>query len=309
MRPERRRTRDDEAGAQIIGALIIFGIFVSVIGILNVTSVPASGLAAEQEHYEQALSTLNGLQSEAETAGLPANVGATVARSLDLAPPRTIGQDFFSFFLATPARASGELTFDPDYGNLSVVHYKNGNPNPFYDIGGASAYFPVGRVIFDQHPVFRDSGVIQMENGAIVVTEGGTASMRFDPPVSVDVEGTTTVVSIKSRVLNGTASSIGGIAPVRALLTTEAATLAAPANNNAQNATMRLNTSFGSAWRDHLTRISDDAGLTAGTQYYVGLDEGTGNALDRVTWMVNGTSTGNDVRLTTGLAVYTFALS
>lgn len=299
----------DAAGAEVIGALILFGVFVTTIALLNITAVPDAGLANEEEHYERTLSALNGIQSEAETAAIPGNLGATVARSLDLAPPRTVGQDFFSFFLATPARASGELTFEPDHGNLSVLHHRQGNPGTFYDIGGESVRFPLGRLRFDPHPVFRAEGVIDLEDGGVVTTAGGAESMRFDPPIAVDVASGTTYLSIKARVLNGTPMSIGGVAPVRTLLTTEAATLLAPTSNNAVDVTMRLNTTHGDAWSSFLARISAAAGLTSGTQYYVGVDEGAGSALDRVTWMVNGTATGNDIRLTTGLAVYTVAVS
>lgn len=310
LRARRASSRRDAelAGAEVIGALILFGLFVTVIAVLNVTAVPDAGLAAEQEHYEGTLSTLNSLQSEAETAGIPANAGSTVARSIDLAPPRSVGQDFFSFFLATPARSSGELTFSPDYGNLSVLHYKQGTPTAFYDIGGVDARFPVGRLTFDPHPAFRHEGVMQLENGGLVVTDQGDASMRFEPPVTVAVEGATTVVSVKARVLNGSAMSIGGIAPVRAVFETEAATLSAPASPNAVNATLRLDTAYGDAWAAHLERISLEAGLTAPTQYHVSVRPAA-EGMQQVTWIVNGTSTGNDVSLTTGLAIYHVTVS
>lgn len=296
-----RRARNDAAGAEIIGALILFGIFVAVIAILNVTAVPNAGLAAEEEHFETTLSKLNGLQAEAEGA---TEAGSTVATSIELAPDRTVGQDFFSFFLASPARASGELTFEPDYGNLTIYHYKNGNPNAFYDLGAADKRLPVGRITFDQHPNFRGEGVVRLENGGVVATNGPLSAMRFDPPVSVSVAGGTTNVRVLARVLNGTGTSFGGTAPVRIGLATEASTLTSPASNNAHNATLRLETDHGSAWGELLNRTSQAAGLAAGTQYHVAVDVGAGSLPDVVKWVVNGTGTGNDVRLTSGISVY-----
>ena len=306
----RLHARDEQAGAEVVGALILFGIFVTTIAILNVTAVPNAGLAAEEAHFDRALSALNGLQSEAETAAIPGNLGATVARSLDLAPARSVGQDLFSYFMATPARASGELTFEPAYGGLSVWHYRQAPPGRLDDIGTETAPLPLGRVTFDPHPVFRGEGTVRLENGAVVTTGPSTSVMRYDPPVSVSVEGDTTYVAMRARILNGTAASVGGNAPVRALLTTEAATLTSPLSNNAQNVTMRIETAHGEAWREHLDRISVAAGLAVGAQYHAGLAAGAGpGGLDVVTWHVNGTSTGNDVRLTTGLAVYRVTLS
>lgn len=304
-----RAAREEEAGAEVVGALILFGIFVATIALLNVTAVPSAGRVAEEEHYERVLSTLNGLQSEAETAGLPGNTGSTVARSIDLAPARTAGQDFFSFFLATPARASGELTFEPTYGNFSVSHTKTGAPKVYYDIGNASERFPLGRLSFDPHSNFRDPGTIELENAAVVTTSETSSAMRFDPPIGVSVDGATTLVAVKSRVLAGTDFSIGGNAPVRTLLTTEAATLADAASPNADNVTMRISTEQGVAWQEFLERISEDAGLDLGTEYTLSLDLDADDGLDRVTWTIMGTGTGNDVALTTGLAVYSVSLS
>lgn len=304
-----RAAREQLAGAEVVGALILFGIFIATIALLNVTAVPNAGRAAEEEHFERTLSALNGLQSEAETAGLPGNTGSTVARSLDLSPTRSVGQDFFSFFLATPARASGELTFEPTYGNFSVSHTKSGAPKVFYDIGNDSERFPLGRLSFDPHPNFRDPGTIELENAAVVTTDDTSSAMRFDPPIAVSVDGATTLVAIKARVLAGTDFSIGGNAPVRTLLTTEAATLASPASPNAESVTMRISTDQGVAWEELLARISEDAGLSEGTEYSVSLDLDADDGLDRVTWTVEGTGSGNDIALTTGLAVYGVALS
>ena len=51
-------TRDEMAGAETVGAILLFGLFVAVITILNVTSVPAAGLAAEEQHHEDVLAAL-----------------------------------------------------------------------------------------------------------------------------------------------------------------------------------------------------------------------------------------------------------
>lgn len=295
-----RRARHDEAGAEIIGALILFAIFVAVIAILNVTAVPNAGLASEEQHFQSTLAKLNGLQAEAEGA---TEAGSTVAASIELAPDRSVGGDFFSFFLATPARSSGELTFEPDYGNLSIHHYRQGVPTPYYDLGAADKRLPVGRISFDQHPNFRGEGAVHLENGGVVTTNGPASAMRFDPPVSVSVAGDTTHVRILARVLNGTGASHGGTAPVRVSLATEASTLTQPVSNNAQNATLRLETDHGSAWGELLNRTSQAAGLTAG-QYHVVVLVGVGTQPDVVRWVVNGTGAGNDVRLTSGIAVH-----
>lgn len=305
MKANRRARRDELAGAEVIGALILFAIFVAVIALLNVTAVPNAGLAAEEQHYEATLSHLNGLQAEAESATA---AGATVARSIELAPERSVGQDFFSFFLASPARSSGELLFEPDYGNLSVLHYRQGVPTAYYDLGAADERLPIGRIVFDPHSNFRGEGLVQLENGAVVTTSGATSSMRFDPPVAVSVAGDTTSVRILGRVLNGTGVSLGGTAPARIGLMTEASTLTSPNSNNAQNATIRIETRHGEAWGELLNRTSLGAGLTANTQFHVAVQRGAGEQADVVTWIVNGTATGNDVRLSTGISVYRVTL-
>lgn len=306
-----RAAREQEGGAEIVGAMLLFGLFVTVIALLNVTSVPAAGLAAEEEHFDRTLSNLNALQTEAEVAGIPSSVGATVARAIDLAPARQTPRDFMSFFLATPAQASGELRLQVDYGNLTVTHLRGGSPTPIVDLGNPAAPFPYGRLTFDPHPVFRGEGRVGLENGGLITTTSTSETMRFSPPITVSVSGDSTLVGIRARVLNGTDTDIGGVAPVRIALVTEEATLSAPVANNARSTTLRLETDHGSAWGAFLNATSNDAGLVQGATYQTTVVKGSGGALDVVTWTVEGlhADARNDVRLTTGLAVYGVAVS
>ena len=303
------RERPDEAGAETIGAIILFGIFVGVIAMMNLTAVPAAGLAAEEAHHQEVLEALGGLQAEAEAAGLPGNVGATVGRAVPLGPDQDPGQDFMSFFLATPARATGQLDFTPNYGSITLSHTRVAPPGTVYDIGNAGAGFPLGRITFDPHPVFRQEGVVHLENGGLVTTHGATGSMRFAPPVTVSVAGGTTLVTVKARALNGTAIDVGGTSSLRVTLETQAATLNAPLTNNADQAVLKLETAHGPAWGAFLNQTSSAGGLATG-QFTTHVSMGTGpGGLDVVTWTVLGAGTGNDIRLTSGIAVYGVTVS
>lgn len=303
------RDRPDEAGAETIGAIILFGIFVAVIAVMNVTAVPAAGLAAEETHHARVLEALGGLQAEAEAAGLPGNEGATVGRTLGLGPEQDAGQDFMSFFLATPARATGQLSFTPNYGAITLSHTRAAPPGAVYDIGSATAGFPMGRLTFDPHPVFREPGTLQLENGGLVLATGSAETMRFAPPVTVSVAGGTTHVTVKARALNGTDADVGGTAPLRVALETEAATLNSPAANNADQVVLKLATAHGPAWGAFLNETSTKGGLS-GAQFTTDVSMGTGaDGLDVVTWTVAGTGSGNDVRLSSGIAVYRVTVS
>lgn len=302
-RTARRGGEADLAGAETLGALILFGLFVTVIALLNVTAVPDSGREAEEEHHARVLDDLGGLQAEAEAAANPASLGATVSRSLSLGPQRDAGQDFFSFFMAEPARAAGQLTFTHDYGNVTLSHTRHGVPGTVYDVGSPDARFPLGRLTFDPHPNFRPEGILQWEAGALVATAPGSETLRQAPPITIAQNGGTTHVSVKVRVLNGTAADVGGTSSVRVALATEAATLVSPHADNADQVTLRLETRHGTAWGAWLNATSAEAGLAAG-QYGASVQRGAApGGLDVVTWTVLGTGSGNDVRLTTGLAV------
>jgi len=309
-----RHHADDDAGPEVVGALILFGIFVTTIALLNLTSVPAAGLSAEDEHYNGVLAAVNGLQTEAEAGALPTSVGATVSHSIDLGPAAFVPKDFFSYFMATPARASGELSLVVNHGNLTVSHSYGGNPNPVVDIGNARAQFPYGELQFDPHPNFRAAGVVAMENGGIITTdtEGGTQIMRFAPPITVTTSGGVLDVGIRARVLNGTDFDVGGVAPVRVGLVTQAATLTSPVSVNARSVTLRMETAYGTAWGAYLNETSDAAGLSqAANQYSTTVVRGQNGALDVVTWTVEGPLSGNtnDIRLTTGLGVFGVSVS
>lgn len=315
MKANRRfRTRfqtDDDGGPEIVGAIILFGIFVGVIAFLNATAVPNAGLAAEQEHYDKVLSDLNTLQSQAEVASIPGSIGATIAQSVALGPSHESAKDFFSYFLAEPALASGELALTANHGNVTLTHHHSGSPNPITDLGSTTAQFPYGKLSFDPHPIFRQPTQVQLELGGLLATSGDGENMRYAPPITVSTSGGDTFVTINIRVLNGTDFDVGGVAPVRLSLATEAATLASTSAPNARDATLRIETQFGPAWGRYLNSTSETAGLTAGTGFVTTVVGGQGAALDVVTWTVYGLSGGNsnDVRLTTGLAIFRVSAS
>lgn len=306
----RRLLGAEGAASGTIGAILLFGVLVTTLALLNITAVPDAGRAAEDEHRDEVLGAMSGLQSDAEAAALPGGTGASVSRTFPLSPPRDAGQDFFSFFMAQPARASGQIAFDVEYGNVRLTHLRDGSATTFVDVGSLTEPFPIGRLHFDPHPIFRAPGVVALENGGVVATEGSSELMRHDPPILVDVASGTTHVLVKVRVLNGTSESVGGSSSLRASLTTEASVLNVPPANNARSATLVLETAYGSAWGAFLNETSDDAGLGVGTGYTTAVSLGTGGqGLDVVTWTVEGTGSGNDLRLGYGVAVYRVKLS
>ncbi len=305
-----RRVERGEAGAETIGAVLLFGLFVAVIAFLNVTSVPAAGLRGEEEHVARVVDRLNLLQASAEAAAAPGAGGATASVGVPLAPERDAGQDFFSVFLAEPGRATGEIAIDPSYGNVTLRHFVTGSASAIEDVGSAASRLPIGRIAFDPHPVYRAAGIVALENGALLATDPDGATLRFDPPIAVSVSGSETSVVANVRIVNGTAAAVGGAHDVRLALRAEGATLVAPAAANAASVEYRLETAHGTAWGAFLNATSTDAGLTSPGGYATGVARGAGaSGLDVVTWTVYGTGTGNDVRLAHGVAVFTATAS
>lgn len=303
-----RRTDDDTAGAETVGALILFGIFVATIAYLNVTAVPQAGLAGEESHFLGTVGNLNALQSSAEAAASPSGAGTTVSQALMLGPTQTAGSDFFSFFVATPAKASGELAFNSSYGGITVYH-EEASAGRVYDVGSAAGGLPFGQLRFDPHPIFRNAGVISLENGALVTTDGATQTLRYAPPITATQAGGVTSLSVKTRLLNGTTGSVGGGGPARVGLTSEAATLSAAPAANAVNVTLIVQTSYGTAWGAYLNTTAISGGLPAGS-YTTSVARGAGpGGLDVVVWRVEGTGTGNDVRFSHGLAILDVSLN
>lgn len=300
-----RSGREDDASAQVIGALILFGLFVTTIAFLNVYAVPRSGLAAETEHYDRVAAAMSGLQAEAEAAALPSTIGASVARSLDLAPAPVVAKDFISFFMASPARSAGEIRFDPSYGSIRLNHsaYNSTTPSTptnVTDVGNATVAFPIGRLVFDPHSNFRGATTLAWENGGIVETGASTPAMRFAPPITLARDpadpSARIALAIHTRVLNGSSFDVGGGAPVRVQLVTEAATLTTPATPNAESVTLRIETENAAAWDAYLRDLCEGVTTCSLT---------TTQSL--VEWTVEGplaSGAGNDISLSVGLAIF-----
>ncbi|MHB8605456.1 MAG: hypothetical protein ACYDCK_09390 [Thermoplasmatota archaeon] len=307
-RASRDTDRSDAGGAEVIGAIILFGIFVATLAILNLTAVPQGGKNAEQTHQADVLDRLNGLQASAEGIALPATVGASVSQSVKLAPSQEAGHDFMSFFLATPGTAAGELSFVANSGGVSLSHTSGGAT--VYDIGSATAFLPLGRVFFDPHSLFAAPATDTLTDGAVITSQGGAETIRFAPPVTVKIANGGTNVTVLTRVLNGTSVDIGGTTAVRVSLAAESVALNAPASNNADTTTFKIETANPTAWSSYLTATSSAAGLASGTQFTVTSGPATdGSGLTVVTWSVNGLGGSNDIRLTSGLAIFRVGLS
>ena len=302
--------RDDAAGAETVGALILFGIFVATLAYLNVTAVPQAGLENEERHFTETLASLNALQASAEAATLPGGVGTSVSQAISLGPTITSGSDFFGHLIATPAQAAGELTYNASYGNIRVYHTVDGSAALIYDAGSAASGVPLGQIAFDPHPNFRRDGIVSLENGALITTDGESETLRYAPPVSVSQSAGISQVTIKTRILNGTSGVIGGTGAARISLATEATTLTAPTAPNADSVTMRVETRHGNAWGDYLNTTSAAAGMVSGVGYVTLVENGAApGGLDVVTWTFRGIGAGNDVRLTTGLSIMRVVLS
>ncbi|MHB8605610.1 MAG: hypothetical protein ACYDCK_10190 [Thermoplasmatota archaeon] len=300
--------RRDAAASEVVGAIILFAIFIGTLAILNLTAVPNAGKNAEQQHAGAVLTDLNGLQASGEGIAVPSAVGAGVARSIALAPAAPPGGDMMSFFLATPATAAGELSFVADYGNLTLTH--TAGAATVTDIGNAAVRFPIGRILFDPHNYFASPGTDVLENGAVLTTAPGSETLRFAPSISVKVAGATTDVTVLARVLNGSSLDIGGTTSVRVAFTTESASISAPVAPNAGRVVLRLETSFGPAWSDYFNATSTSAGLVYGAGFTTTLARGAApGGLDVVTWTIDGTGSGTDIRLTSGLSVFRVGLT
>jgi hypothetical protein len=303
VKPE-RACASDGAAAEIVGALILFGIFVATIAILNVTAVPQSGASAEANHNADVLQTLNNLQASEESIAQPTSVGAVASAAVQLSPTLTPGRDFMSYFLATPAAAPGEIRFEGAYGNLTLSHTIAGGSAPIVDVGSLSGPLPTGRFVFDPHPIFTTPITEALEDGAVLTTDTSSQTVRFAPPISVKVASGSTAISVLARVYNGTGGDFGGTTTVRVALTTQVATLTNPTTNDANGVTLRLETSYGSAWGAWLNATSVAAGLPS---YTTTVTHPAGK-LDVVTWTVTSGAT-NGIRLTSGLAVYGVTMS
>lgn len=300
---------DEDAGAETVSALILFGLFVTVIAFLNVESVPAAGYAQEAALFDEAVEAVSALVATAESAGVPGMEGTSTARIVPLKPHRDVGQDFFSLFMAVPAVSTGELTFVQDHGDVRVTHTPSGG-SEVVDVGSVTTPLPFGRLRFDPHPIYRDAGVVDVALGGVVTTDGDPEVMRFAPPFDVTVENGVTTVTATPRILTGTPVSIGGGASARVSLTTESATVVTPPDANAARVDVRIETAHGVAWAAHFRSVSEAAGLDEATsEFAVTRAAGAGSGgLDVVTWTVYGEGSGNDVRLITGSVVHTIRI-
>ncbi len=295
----------DAAVSNVIGAILLFGILAGALVVLNITTVPAMGYANENAHFEDVLGRFGDLQARAASASGGTGAGAAVAGAIPLGPPETRGHDIWDAFLATPARASGNLRFDPAYGNITLTHTRNGSAVPVADAGGAAVRFPMGRILFEPNDHFRHESSLTYEAGAVLSTDLGVSVIRFAPAITVNMSGGIVDVAIDTQALTGAGTAVGGVTPARLGLVPAGAARTDVASPNADEVTLRMETGHGAAWGKFLNATADNAGLMAGSGYTTTVSRGTGSGgIDIVTWTVSGVGTGNDIRLRAGVAFF-----
>lgn len=285
-----RLIRSDTAVSNIIGAVLILALLITVVAAVKVVYVPDMKKEAESVHMQNVIQDLQDFKTQVSTiqAASTNGNGFTASSSLEMGGG--------ALPMIDPSLSSGTVTVDPGYGNFSITAYSNNrlltdNDSMIFTRGPA----PMGRLAYSSNNHYYVDQQISYEGGMIVMTQIGGKTVLSSPPISVtrvtNDPNTTAIVAINPTRIAGSPQSLSSTG------TSTLRTTMLPANNvintnKVTNVTIKVQSNNSDLWYSYFEQLMNTSGLTRDTNYVLTMQDP-----QTVSLRINGSGVRDDVVL------------
>lgn len=282
--------RSDSAVSNIVGAVLILALIITIAAAAKMVYVPDMKKEAESAHMQHAIDDLLGLKSQVDT------LQAASASGNGFMGTSRLEMGGGALPVIDPSSSSGTVTVDPAYGNFSITAYTNNllisnSTMRVYTRGPA----PMGRLVYVANNHYYIDQQVDYEGGMIVLSQRDGTAMIASPPVTAsrvaNDPNTTAIVTVNPTRLIGSPQSFSS--------TTESTikTTVLPVNNvinsqKVQNITIRVQSDHAQLWNTSFDRTMKASGLAAGTNYVLSMPDA-----HTVSLFIQGSGTKDDVLL------------
>ena len=283
--------RSDSAVSNIIGAVLILALIITIAAAAKMVYVPDMKKEAESAHMQHAIDDLQGLKGQVDT------LQAASAYGNGFMGTSRLEMGGGALPVIDPSSSSGTVRVDPTYGNFSITAYTNNllitNGTMKVSTRGPA---PMGRLVYTANNHYYIDQQVDYEGGMIVLSQRDGMTMVASPPVTAsrvaDDPNTTVIVAVNPTRLIGSPQSFSS--------TSESSikTTVLPVNNvinsqKVQNITLRVQSDHAQLWYNYFDQMMKASGLIAGTNYVLTIIPDT----QTVSLFIQGSGTKDDVVL------------
>ncbi|MCD4702976.1 MAG: hypothetical protein K8R64_01515 [Methanosarcinaceae archaeon] len=253
-------TRSDSAMSTVVSAVLLLGLFVSVISIVNTSYIPVWKGDAEFSHMGDVFDDMSQVKSRADILSVALTMDPDTSMSMSI--PVQMGGGSIPIF--SSGRSSGTLSLNNDQCAM-VISGRNQTNGSAYEF----AFNDLGSVVYHSNNNFYVDQSYVYENGAFIVSQKDRSLMRLLPSIYFrggDEQLNVTINSIRLMGARKTISS-NGIEYVR--LISNETTSFFDGDEMLTNVSIHVNTNYPSAWINYFNSSAEDVGLKYSINYSV----------------------------------------
>lgn len=244
----------ETAVSTVVSAVLLLGIFVSVITVINVQYIPEWKTTAEQSHMDDVFYDMAEMKNDVDI--LSAYARTEPSTNLMISMPIKMGGG--SLPVLSSGKSSGRLAINDDEFGINIRATTPGltynSDSILMDLGTIS-YMSDNNYFVDQQFVY--------ENGALLISQNDYSLMRFAPQIDMKVtdSGTNITMDINVIEINGPKRSISSNSVEELNIRTNGSDSLYWEGILFTDATMTIETSYPSSWETFFKTLVDDAGI------------------------------------------------
>ncbi|CAJ35610.1 DUF7289 family protein [Methanocella arvoryzae] len=259
--------RSDRAVSNVIGAVLVLALLITVVATVKMVYVPDMKKEAESVHMQNVIDDMQNLKTQICTI----QASSTSGNGFTTSSPIEMGGG--SLPVIDPSSSSGTIKVDPDYGNFSIIAYSNNklitDNNSMITTRGPA---PMGRLAYASSNHFYVDQQVDYECGMLVLSQTGGLAMIASPPVSVsrvyNDPNTTAIVTANPTRIAGTRQSVSSTG-TSTIKTTVLPIYNVINTNKVMNVTITVKSNHSLLWYSYFEQVMATSGLTEGINYVI----------------------------------------
>ncbi len=242
-----RTKREDQGVSNVVATIMLLAIFMSLLGMIMSTYLPAWARTNEATHMLDAADSFLMLKSNIDTQILRSEVDTTMTTTMTLGAR---GGPLFGV-----GRSSGSLMMEDFASNNSMY-----NSTELMMRGK-------GAINFTTNNYYLDNQRFHYEHGGVILEQGENSVMKFAPNIHIrknnnDIVFSATLITLRANGVDR-AQGTSTVAIRTTLLTKEGMTYLNQ-TVGLQDAKLRIYTAFTATWTQYFTETCQAGGLAAG---------------------------------------------
>ncbi|MDK2892802.1 hypothetical protein [Methanohalophilus sp.] len=251
----------DSGISTVLSAVLLLGLFVSVVTVFNVHYVPEWKADAERAHMDEVYDDMSRLKTGGDLIALSTSVDPDTITSLSV--PITMGGGYIPIVGAS--KSSGSLSINDNICSMQIVASNSTSGNTYnFNMDNR------GSIIYSSNNNYYVDQVLIYENGALLLSQNNRSIMKLSPSIYIrHLCGNNYSVNVNSISLRGDTRSVSSSGTQDVRLDSQSSVWLFRNNESLTDVTISVNSNYPSSWAEYFNTSAFSAGLTYSTDFTV----------------------------------------